>query len=134
MYAIRSYYVSDISDDPNDTTDYDSDGDGDPDDITIVDIIPDSIIIPEGFSPNGDGQNEYFIIDGIEYYSNNSIIIMNRWGNKVFESAPYNNDWDGTKEFGVSVGGGALPEGTYFYILDLGNGQPVIKGYVYLKK
>ena len=99
----------------------------------VIITVIDDIIIPEGFSPNGDGTNETFIITGLEEYPNNSIVIVNRWGNKVYESAPYNNDWDGTNMFGVSKGK-TLPVGTYFYILDPGDGQKALKGYIYLNK
>ncbi|MDG1476379.1 MAG: gliding motility-associated C-terminal domain-containing protein [Vicingaceae bacterium] len=90
--------------------------------------------IPEGFSPNGDGVNEVFKITGLENYPDHTFIIFNRWGNKVFKAAPYNNDWTGTSEFGVTIGGNELPVGTYFYILDLGNGDDPIKNYLYLNK
>jgi gliding motility-associated-like protein len=88
--------------------------------------------IPQGFSPNGDGINDYFIIKNIEYYPHNHILIFNRWGNKVYEASPYENKWDGKNYFGLKVGGNTLPEGTYFYILDLGDGSAKIKGYIFL--
>jgi hypothetical protein len=52
----------------------------------------------------------------------------------VYEAKPYNNEWDGTSSKGLRLGGDKLPVGTYFYILDLGDGSKVIKGNVYLKK
>ncbi|MDD3877889.1 MAG: gliding motility-associated C-terminal domain-containing protein, partial [Bacteroidales bacterium] len=95
-------------------------------------ILP---FIPQGFSPNGDGVNDYFVITGLEGFPNHSFMILNRWGNKVYEAAPYNNDWDGTNMFGITVGGNELPVGTYFYIFDTGiEGQEVIKGYIYLNR
>jgi gliding motility-associated-like protein/uncharacterized repeat protein (TIGR01451 family) len=102
-------------------------------DSALVEVITD-VEIPEGFSPNGDGINENFIILGIEAYPNNQILILNRWGNKVFDAKPYNNEWSGKNMYGIGVGGDDLPEGTYFYILDLGNGSKPIKGYIYLKR
>ncbi len=101
-----------------------------------IDVIPGvdlGVLIPNGFSPNGDGINEYFVINNLENYQNNTIVIMNRWGNKVFEATPYKNDWNGTNQYGIGVGGEKLPEGTYFYILDLGDGSKPVKGYIYLK-
>ena len=111
----------------------DCDGDGilnfqDPDEC-IVDLF-----VPEGFSPNNDGINDYFVIRGIENYPNNKIKILNRWGNTVFETIGYSNDWDGRNTKGVSVGNDELPEGTYFYILELGESNKVVKGYIYLKR
>jgi len=105
-------------------------------DTTLVEV-DDEFFIPEGFSPNGDGVNDLFEIVGIAKYPNNDIIIINRWGNKVFEAAPYKSDWDGTSQFGVKFGE-KLPTGTYFYILDLGkenpSGKQEIKGYIYINR
>jgi gliding motility-associated-like protein len=90
--------------------------------------------IPEGFSPNGDGINDLFVIRGIEYYPGNKIVIFNRWGDKIFEASPYQNTWDGKTTMGLRVGGDELPIGTYFYLLDLGNGSDIIKGTIYLNR
>lgn len=92
------------------------------------------VIIPAGFSPNADGENDVFVIKELDAYPNNSILIFNRWGNKVYEGKPYMNNWDGKNYWGLAIGGNDLPEGTYFYILDLGDGSDVRKGYVYLKR
>ena len=90
--------------------------------------------IPEGFSPNGDNVNDTWFIRGILDYPENHVQIFNRWGNLVFETDGYKNEWNGTTMFGLTVGGNDLPEGTYFYIVDLGNNTKVYKGYVYLKR
>ncbi|MDP4270063.1 MAG: Ig-like domain-containing protein, partial [Bacteroidota bacterium] len=101
--------------------------------VTIT-VEPVDVSIPEGFSPNGDGINDLLVIYGIEKYPNNRLMIFNRWGNKVFEAKSYDNSWNGENHFGIAVGGRDLPVGTYFYILDLGNGSPVKKGYIYLNR
>jgi len=90
--------------------------------------------IPEGFSPNGDGINDLFVIRGILDYPNNTFQIFNRWGNKVYEASPYENTWDGKSTMGLRVGGDDLPVGTYFYVLDLGDGSKVYKGTIYLNR
>jgi gliding motility-associated-like protein len=72
-------------------------------DIATISLICD-VVIPNVFSPNGDGHNDLFVIDGIEYTSN-TVRIYNRWGQLVFESSNYRNQWNG----------GDLPDGTYFY-------------------
>jgi len=104
---------------------------------SIAVIVVDRVLkveIPEGFSPNGDGVNDFFEILFIEEYPENSITILNRWGNKVFEVSPYTNNWDGTNKFGGSIGD-ELPEGTYFYILKLDRtDSEILKGYIYLKR
>ncbi len=83
------------------------------------------ITIPNGFSPNGDNVNDLFEITGIEDYPNAEIVIFNRWGNKVFESATYKGDWNGLSRNGTNV-----PDGTYFYILKLDEIQKAYEGYV----
>lgn len=100
--------------------------------LTLADC-EDSFTIPEGFSPNGDGVNDYFVIRGLSNYPTHSIIIYNRWGVKVYQASPYKNDWQGISQFGVVVGE-FLPEGTYFYLMDKNNGEEPIKGSIYLKR
>jgi gliding motility-associated-like protein/uncharacterized repeat protein (TIGR01451 family) len=96
---------------------------------------PNDFFIPEGFSPNGDGINDLYVIRGILYFPANSFVIFNRWGNTVFEASPYKNTWDGRSDRGLRVGGDdELPTGTYFYLLDLGNGSDIIKGTIYLNR
>ncbi|WP_378183441.1 gliding motility-associated C-terminal domain-containing protein [Aquimarina sp. SS2-1] len=71
-----------------------------------------------GFSPDGDGINEFWEIDGIENYPNNKVSIYNRWGDLVFEINGYNNTsrvFSGTANRKRSLGADNLPEGTYFF-------------------
>jgi gliding motility-associated-like protein len=84
--------------------------------FSSVETFPTDFNIPEGFSPNGDGINDLFVIRGIMRFSKNEFTIFNRWGNKVFEASPYKNEWDGKADMGIRVGGDDLPVGTYFYI------------------
>jgi len=88
--------------------------------------------IPEGFSPNGDGLNDFFVIKGLNDFPNNKLIIYNRWGSKVYERSGYLNTWDGRSENNMDYGSNILPKATYYYILDLGNGKGLEKGYLYL--
>ncbi|MBV5342598.1 gliding motility-associated C-terminal domain-containing protein, partial [bacterium] len=108
-----------------------ADGETDNNTSTIL-TYPTDFFIPEGFSPNGDGTNDLFVIRGILNYPANTFVIYNRWGNKVFEASPYKNTWDGRSMFGLRVGGDELPVGTYFYVLDLKNGSSIFKGTIYL--
>ena len=92
-----------------------------------------TIKIPDAFSPNGDGVNDLFEITNIESYPENTFQVFNRWGNKVYEAKPYTNKWDGTSQFGSAFKEG-LPESTYYYILDLGNGSEAYTGFIYLRR
>jgi len=111
------------------------DPDGDCSTATVNLMIEvDLFNISKGFSPNGDGINDKFIIGDLTLYPNNSLTIINRWGNKVFEAKPYNNDWDGTAQMGVRLGGDEVPQGTYFFLFDPGNNTGVRKGHFYIKR
>ena len=93
--------------------------------------IPSDLFIPEAFSPNNDGLNDRFVIDGINNYPKNRLSVFNVWGNELFSMKQYDNSWDGTS-LNQIVFGNKLPAGTYYYILDLGDGT-VIKGFIYIK-
>ncbi len=71
--------------------------------------ISNILSIPNAITPNGDGKNETLVIENIDKFPNNELIIFNRWGNIVFKSKPYHNEWDGAN----------LPDGTYYYILNI---------------
>jgi gliding motility-associated-like protein len=92
------------------------------------------IIIPEGFSPNGDGVNDFFEILGLEDYPRNTLTIFNRWGHKVYEKVNYQNDWGGWSDAPLTLGDGLLPKGTYYYVLDLGGDGDTRKGYFFLNR
>ncbi len=111
----------------------DPDGDCVTNTINIV-IERDLFNISKGFSPNGDGINDLFIIGDLTMYPNNSLTIINRWGNRVYEGKPYNNDWDGTNIYSPAFGIWELPQGTYFFLFDPGNRTGVRKGHFYLKR
>lgn len=99
-----------------------------------------TLIVSEAFSPNGDGLNDFFTIDNLEAYPDSELWIYNRWGAEVFHSDDYLNDWDGRSQSKLNIGGDELPEGTYYYLLQLGGSddQPgsgdIHKGFIYLKR
>jgi len=95
-------------------------------------VEPEPVVVPEGFSPNYDGINDFFIINGLDVYPNNSIEIFNRWGNITYKAAPYENDWDGTSNY-AAVGKKA-PDGSYFYKLKLKDDKKPIMGYIIIKR
>ncbi len=95
-----------------------------------IEILCDKILVFNGISPNDDGSNDSWKIIGIEQFPENTVRVFNRWGNQVFERQGYRNDssWDGTWN------DQALPDGTYYYIIDLGNGLERINGYLQISR
>jgi gliding motility-associated-like protein len=96
----------------------------------------DCMFIPELVTPNGDFMNDLWAIQGIENYPNASVSIFNRWGNLIFTASPYENDWYGQVNKGVNVGDGSgkVPPGTYFFLIELNDGESEpIKGYLELQ-
>jgi len=93
------------------------------------------IIIPQAITPNGDGYNDTFVIQGIENYPNNELIIFNRWGAEVYRATNYQNDWNGKSLSNYNVGGEDLPIGTYYYLFDpKAEDLEVFKGFIYLTR
>jgi gliding motility-associated-like protein len=87
--------------------------------------------IYNAFSPEGDGINDTWTIEGIAQFPENKVMIMNRWGDKIREFENYNNNdvvWDGTGD------AGELPASTYYYIIDIDNGTRQYSGWVFLSK
>jgi len=104
------------------------------DTATIVLTPPFIINVPVAISPNGDGLNDVFIIDGLEDYPENNLVIFNRWGDIVYKKENYSNDWDGTSEASLQFGKNELPDGTYFYHLRIKDQVALIKGSVIIKR
>ncbi|MBL7932170.1 MAG: gliding motility-associated C-terminal domain-containing protein, partial [Bacteroidia bacterium] len=77
-----------------------------------VNLFPE-LNISNGFTPNGDGKNDTWIIDYIEQFPDNTVEIFNRWGDIIFTSKGYQTPFDGKYK------GGDLPVGTYYYIIHL---------------
>jgi gliding motility-associated-like protein len=81
----------------------------------------------DAFTPNGDGVNDKWLVNLRACYTKAVVEVFNRYGNRVFRSENYQNDWDGRWE------GKALPDGTYYYVitLELINGKKTyVKGNV----
>ncbi len=90
----------------------------------------DRCIVPTLITPNADGFNDALIIPCLstQQYPNNEIKIFNEWGDQVFEAKPYLNNWQGT------YNGSNLPVGTYYYVLDQGDGSEILSGFIHLEK
>jgi len=93
----------------------------------IIVSVSDNYDIIKGtnvLTPNGDGINDKFIIKNLDMYPNNVVKIFDRAGRLLYSQKSYDNQWDGT------VGGNALTEGTYYYIIDFGPGLAKKKGFI----
>ncbi|NAY92641.1 DUF11 domain-containing protein [Muricauda sp. JGD-17] len=98
-------------------------------------VEPTCLVIYNEFSPNGDGVNDFFKIDCISRFPNNRLQVYNRWGNIVYEKRGYGNDWDGIANGRAAVQkGDLLPVGTYYYILELGDGSEPKTDWLYINR
>jgi gliding motility-associated-like protein len=79
--------------------------------ITLVD--PDELKLYTALSPNGDGFNDTYVIDGVQDCPDNQFKVFNRWGNLVYEKDSYLNEW-----YGQDMDGNTLSDGTYFVIFE----------------
>jgi gliding motility-associated-like protein len=94
-------------------------------DTVRVNVIPsDDPVFYSAFTPNGDGNNDFFYIGNIQKFPDNLLKVYNRYGQVIYTSAQYKNDWDGSYQ------GNKIPTGTYFYIFDTGTDRGRYKGTV----
>ncbi len=104
-------------------------------DTAIVQVTvsppPMQVVVPEGFSPNNDGINDVLVIENISFFPNATMIVYNRWGTEVWRSeGGYNNDFAGQTR-----GGDNLPDGTYFYSLELDDPEfPNVGGHLIINR
>jgi gliding motility-associated-like protein len=116
--------------DPTESKDSDGDGIGDnadPDDNN--DGFEDNKPFVSGvLTPNSSGLESTWKIINIEKYPNARVLIYNRNAQEVFSALGYKNDWRGT----YNNSNDRLPAGSYYYIIDLKNGEKSIKGWLYL--
>ncbi|MFX0556460.1 BspA family leucine-rich repeat surface protein [Maribacter sp. CXY002] len=92
-----------------------------------------------GFSPNGDGINDFWSIDGIELHPENTVYIYNRWGDLVFQIQGYDNQsnvFSGTANKRTKLGASELPSGTYFFNIQVSGEHNLkkLQGFVVLKR
>lgn len=93
-----------------------------------VTVFIEQLTIPTGFSPNGDGRNDIFVVRGLESFPGTQLQVFNRWGNEVFRSDNYQNDWTG-----INANGATLADDTYYFVLDLANDR-VFNGFLVIKR
>ncbi|HOZ86408.1 MAG TPA: gliding motility-associated C-terminal domain-containing protein, partial [Bacteroidia bacterium] len=95
--------------------------------VSDIVIYVDALRIPTGFSPNGDGINDQYVVPGMDYYDNVKFSVFNRWGGLVYQSNNYRNDWNGT-----NMNNEQLADDTYYYIIKV-NPEMDYSGYVIIK-
>ncbi len=98
---------------------------------TPVKLVKQDIFIPKGFSPNGDGINDLFVIENIAGRQV-TLDIFNRWGNRIHRSKAYQNDWGGKTTEGIHIGDD-VPVGTYYYVITI-DGTDKRVGYITISR
>ena len=111
-------------------------------DTVITEVLYGSICgdgiekIPNAISPNGDGVNDLWVIEGIENYPGNFVQLFNRWGEVIFEANGYDNlsivfEGVGNKGFG---NGKDVADGTYYYLVKLNDNQGILTGFFVINR
>lgn len=95
--------------------------------VTTCSEQPGDLFIPNSFTPNGDGTNDFFEIPGLPAFS--QLKIYNRSGALIYSSDDYQNDWPGT-----NLDNKPLETDVYWYVLELKSLTSALKGYIYLKR
>lgn len=93
-------------------------------------VVLTQLYVPNSFTPNGDGNNDRWILPGIDLYPNAKVSIYNRWGQLIYATTQYGRSpWDGTKS------GLLQPDGLYVYFIELNNPEKeILKGHLMLLK
>lgn len=104
---------------------------------TVVKITTDGSTFYQGFSPNSDGMNDYWRLEGIDQHPDNKVVIFNRYGKIVWEGTGYNNNdvaFRGVSNSTSVNSSASLPDGSYFYVVTYGSPQVVEKGFIVIKR
>lgn len=87
-----------------------------------------NFVIPTLITPNMDGRNDYFIVEGLTSQSKTEVIIFDRRGVQVYKNLNYDNSWNG-----VDKNNNPLPDDTYFYVLKYADGKSY-RGYIVIRR
>ncbi|WP_161554612.1 T9SS type B sorting domain-containing protein [Sinomicrobium soli] len=105
------------------------------DNEAAVTVVPSCLKVYNLFSPNGDGINDTFRVECIERYPDNRLEVYNRYGNMVYRMKGYDNSWSGTSNVKNTISrNGQLPVGTYYYVLDPGDGSDPLTGWLFITR
>ncbi len=93
--------------------------------ITLMDVPEECLRIPDAFTPNGDDNNDTWIIENLDLFNKYYVQVFNRWGQVLYIGEPGSEPWDGTTTEGKPV-----PTGSYIYVINLHNGSTPKTGVV----
>jgi gliding motility-associated-like protein len=96
--------------------------------ILVSEASTSCFLVPNGFSPNGDGINDTWEIVGINNYPGAQVSVLNRWGQEVFKSSDYSTPWNG------NYNGNSLPTSDYYFIINLNDGSKPLTGTLTIKQ
>ena len=100
----------------------------------IIVVLIYRAVLNNVLSPSSPYPYDRLFIEDIENFPNNTVKIFNRWGNLVWDISGYDNEGNvflgSGNGSGILGSNGSLPVGTYFYVIDLGDGSDLIKGFV----
>jgi len=104
--------------------------------LTDCPVVPPDFFIPDGFSPNGDGVNDVFVITNIDFlFPDYEIEIFNRYGNGMYRGGKDKPGWDGVNYETQGLNHGTAPNGVYFYVIHFNKGNtPPKQGRLYLNR
>ncbi len=89
--------------------------------VTVIPLVFNGMV-SNLFTPNGDGINDNWYIEGILNFPDNEVFVYNIYGNEVYTKKSYTNDWQG------KYNGSELPDGTYYYVIRFDNSSRIVKG------
>ncbi len=98
-----------------------------PPSLDFITITVNDFVIPTLITPNMDGKNDYFVLQGLETLGKTELIVFDRRGIQVFSNSNYDNMWNG-----IDNNGKMLPDDTYFYTLKTQNGKS-LSGYIVIR-
>jgi gliding motility-associated-like protein len=102
--------------------------------FALVDDKCSDVVIPDVITPNSDGINDTWLLEGLQFYPASTVQIFDKWGDRVYDKLTYYNEW-----YGQNKNGNLLPDGTYYYIVKLNapnptGGKTEMVGYVFIKR